>query len=331
MTIPEPQGLQIFDRRTVRAQRERAQAGLVEHDFLMREVAERLAERLDDMRRVFPSALELGWRGPVLAKAVAARAGIESWFAAAPTLGAARAAKRLAVVADEEAIPFAEGAFDLAISSFALHWVNDLPGTLLQARRCLKPDGLFLAALPGGESLIELRSCLLAAEAALAGGASPRVSPFVDLREAAGLLQRAGFALPVADLDTITVSYADPLALMRDLRGMGEANATAARDRRFLRRDVLMEAARLYRARHGDREGRVPATFQIVFLTGWAPHPEQPRALRPGSASARLAEALDAEEIPSGVKAGPGRAAGADLEAGQGTDRAAGSNYRHRS
>ncbi|MDA0705012.1 MAG: methyltransferase domain-containing protein, partial [Proteobacteria bacterium] len=235
------------------------------------------------------------------------RAGIEGWIAAAPTMAAARGAAPLAALAEEEAIPFAEGVFDLVISSFALHWVNDLPGTLLQARRCLKPDGLFLAALPGGDSLIELRAALLEAEAMISGGASPRVSPFVDLRDAAALLQRAGFALPVGDVDTITVSYSDPLALMRDLRGMGETNAMATRPRGFLRRDLLLEAARIYQTRHGGPDGRVPATFQIVFLTGWAPDASQPRALRPGSAQARLAEALDGTEIASGVKAGPGR------------------------
>jgi SAM-dependent methyltransferase len=307
MNETETDTLRIFDRPAIRAHRERAARDLPAHDFLMREVADRLADRLDDMRRSFPLALELGCRGPALARAAAGRAGIEGWTGAAPTMAAAREAAPLAALAEEEAIPFVEGVFDLVISSFALHWVNDLPGALLQARRCLKPDGLFLAALPGGDSLIELRAALLEAEAVISGGASPRVSPFVDLRDAAALLQRAGFALPVADVDTITVSYSDPLALMRDLRGMGETNAMAARPRGFLRRDLLLEAARIYQARHGEPDGRIPATFQIVFLTGWAPDASQPRALRPGSAQARLAEALGSTEIESGIKAGPGR------------------------
>jgi NADH dehydrogenase [ubiquinone] 1 alpha subcomplex assembly factor 5 len=307
MSDTETDSLRIFDRPALRARRERAARDLPEHDFLMREVADRLADRLDDMRRRFPLALELGGRGAALARASAGRAGIERWIGAAPTLTAARAAAPLAVLAEEEAIPFPECVFDLVISSFALHWVNDLPGALLQARRCLKPDGLFLAALPGGDSLLELRAALLEAEAAITGGASPRVSPFVDLRDAAALLQRAGFAMPVADVDTIAVSYGDPLSLMRDLRGMGETNAMAARPRGFLRRDVLLEAARIYQERHGGPDGRVRATFQIVFLTGWAPAADQPRALRPGSAQARLAEALGGTEIESGVKAGPGR------------------------
>ncbi|MBT6119730.1 MAG: methyltransferase domain-containing protein [Rhodospirillaceae bacterium] len=307
MNDTETDDIRIFDRRAVRARRERAARALPEHDFLMREVADRLADRLDDIRRRFPRALDLGSRGPALSRAVAGRAGIEDWICAAPTPAAARDTAPLAAIAEEEAMPFAEGVFDLVLSSFALHWVNDLPGALLQVRRCLKPDGLFLAALPGGDSLVELRAALLEAEAAITGGASPRVSPFVDLRDAAGLLQRAGFALPVADIDTITVSYADPLALMRDLRGMGETGAMAARPRGFLRRDVLLEAARIYQTHHGGPDGRVPATFQIAFLTGWAPHADQPNALRPGSAQARLAEALGGEEVASGVKAGPGR------------------------
>lgn len=317
--------LRVFDRPAILARRARAARDLPEHDFLLREVADRLADRLDDMRRGFPLALELGCRGPALAQAASGRAGIENWIAAAPTTAEARTAAPLAALAEEEAIPFAEGVFDMVISSFALHWVNDLPGALLQARRCLKPDGLFLAALPGGDSLVELRAALLEAEAAISGGASPRVSPFVDLRDAAALLQRAGFALPVADVDTITVSYSDPLALMRDLRGMGESSALAGGRKAFTRRDTLLRAAEIYAAHFAAPDGRVSASFQVLYLTGWAPHASQQRPLRPGSAAARLAEALGSVERPAGDKAAPGRAASDETDvSGQGARRSPG-------
>jgi SAM-dependent methyltransferase len=276
-----------FDRRTVRAHRARASAT---HDFLIREIADRLADRLDDVTRKFTVALDLGCHAGELAAKLGRRA---------PTLVQAdacealvRRASGLRVVADEEVQPFAEGAFDLVVSSLSLHWTNDLPGALVQARRALKPDGLFLAAMLGGETLRELRQCLIEAEAMVAGGASPRVSPMVDLRDAAGLLQRAGFALPVADLDELTLTYADPFALMRELRGLGETNALRLRTKGFTRRAVLLEAARLYVERFGLDDGRIPATFQVVWLVGWAPHESQPKPLPRGSGKTPLGEAL---------------------------------------
>ncbi|MGE3905151.1 MAG: SAM-dependent methyltransferase, partial [Reyranellaceae bacterium] len=193
---------------------------------------------------------------------------------------------------------------DLIASALSLHWVNDLPGALLQIRQALRPDGLFLAALAGGDTLAELRHCLLAAEAEVEGGASPRVSPYVDLRDAAGLLQRAGFALPVADIDRLTVLYPDALALMRELRGMGESNLVRERRRTPLRRATLLRAAALYGEKFSDAEGRVRATFEIVYLHGWAPHETQQKPLRPGAASQRLADVLGVREIPAGEKAG---------------------------
>ena len=196
-----------------------------------------------------------------------------------------------AVAADPELLPFRDGRFDLAISNLVLHWCADLPGALVQLRRALKPDGLLLAALFGGETLVELRTALFEAELAEEGGVSPRVSPSIGLADAAALLQRAGFALPVADSERITVTYPDLPALLRDLRGMGETNALAAR-RGFLRRTTLARAALNYAERFGDTAGRLPATFEVVFLCGWAPHPSQPRPLPRGSATARLADAL---------------------------------------
>ena len=190
------------------------------------------------------------------------------------------------VAADEEFLPFADGAFDLIVSVLSLHWVNDLPGALLQINRCLKPDGLFLGALLGGGTLAELRRALTEAELALEGGASPRVSPFVDVRDAGALLQRAGFALPVADTATITASYGNSLALMRDLRGMGESNLVTAQRKTLTRRETLFRAAEAHDATSADADGRINASFDVVTLTGWHPDPSQPQPARPGSASA---------------------------------------------
>jgi SAM-dependent methyltransferase len=199
-------------------------------------------------------------------------------------------------VADEEALPFAEGSFDLVASALSLHWTNDLPGVLVQIRRALAPDGLLLAALVGGQSLNELRTALTSAEAELTGGASPRVAPFADVRDLGQLLQRAGFALPVTDLEPIIVRYSSMFALMRDLRAMGATNALTERSRVPLRRAVLMRAAEIYADRFADPDGRIRATFDIIWLSGWAPHESQQKPLAPGSARMRLADALNAKE-----------------------------------
>ena len=212
-----------------------------------------------------------------------------------------------AVVADEEYLPFADRSFDLVISSLSLHWVNDLPGVLIQIRRALKPDGLFLGAMLGDGTLAELREALMAAELDIAGGVSPRLSPFADLRDAAGLLQRAGFALPVADIEAVTASYADLFRLCADLRGMGETNASLARNTAPPPRTLWSEAARRYAERCAEPDGRIPATFRIIHMLGWSPHDSQPKPLKPGSATARLADALGTEERPAGDKARPRR------------------------
>ncbi len=296
----------VFDRSILRQRRARAAARLAGHDFLFRAGAERLADRLDDMRGSFARVLELGAHGAILREAIGARAGAGLYAVADMAEPLARAARGLRVVADEEALPFADGAFDLVVANLGLHWINDLPGALIQMRRCLRPDGLLLASMLGGRTLEELRACLLAAEAEVAGGASPRVSPFADARDAGGLLQRAGLALPVVDADLLTASYPDALALMRDLRGMGESNAAIDRRRAFTRREVLLRAAAIYAERFGGPDGRVRASFEILTLTAWAPAPSQPRPLRPGSAAARLADALGAVEKPAGERAGGG-------------------------
>ena len=278
----------LFDRRAWRLHRERARRMPV--DFLHAEVAERLVDRLDLIRRDFASALDLGARDGRLARALAQR-GIAG-VTAEPAEAFLCAAPPPRVAADPELLPFRDHSFDLIVSNLVLHWASDLPGALVQLRRTLKPDGLLLAALFGGNTLVELRTGLFEAELAAEGGVSPRVSPAIELGDAAALLQRAGFALPVADSETITVSYPNLVALMRDLRGMGETNALASRRRTFLRRGTLACAAQIYAERFAEAEGRLPATFEVLFLCGWALHPEQPQPLPRGSAVARLADAL---------------------------------------
>ncbi len=295
----------VFDRGTVRRHRDRAAAGIENHDFLLREVGERLADRLDDVKRRFPVALDLGCHGGELGRLLKGRGGIKTLVQCDLSPEMARRAGPLSLAADEEFLPFAGECFDLVMSCLSLHWINDLPGALVQIRRALKGDGLFLAAMFGGNTLEELRRALAEAEIDEEGGLSPRVSPFADVRDAGDLLQRAGFALPVVDSDTITVSYGDPLRLMTDLRGMGESNAVIERRKSWTRRATLRGAATRYREMFGDSAGRVPATFHVIYLTAWAPHPSQQKPLRPGSAKTRLADALGTAEVPAGEKAKP--------------------------
>lgn len=297
---------EVFDRQAVRRQRNRS-ARLGERAiFLHDEIAERLAERLDDIQRQFPRVLVLGALSDRLCGLVAARTGVERVVVSDSAELLARRRTGTSVVADEDAIPFAPASFDLVLGALTLHAVNDLPGALAQIRRVLVEDGLFLAACFGGETLQELRRVMLEAESETVGGASPRVAPFADIRDGGALLQRAGFALPVADSDTLTVTWPDALALMRDLRAMGEANALAARRRTPTRRTVFAAAAARYEAMFGDADGRIPATFRMLFLTGWAPAVTQQQPLRPGSAAARMADALGTEERSAGERAGPG-------------------------
>jgi NADH dehydrogenase [ubiquinone] 1 alpha subcomplex assembly factor 5 len=285
-------GAAIFDRRMLRRRRERAAGDFAAVDFLVREVALRLAERLRDVRRRFPLALELGCHGGQLAAALGAEAPIERLVQADLAPAMVRHATGLRVVADEELLPFSTARFDLVLSCFSLHWVNDMPGALAQIAHTLKPDGLFLAALAGGTTLLELRESLLRAELELEGGGALRVSPFVELRDAGGLLQRAGLALPIADVETIRVTYDHPLKLISEVRRMGEASALVGEHRRPLRRATLLRACEIYRELFADRTGRVPATFQILMLSGWKPAPDQPQPLRRGSGQVNLARAL---------------------------------------
>jgi SAM-dependent methyltransferase len=257
--------------------------------------------------RSFAVAVDLGARDGAFAEALMASSAREKIDLLVETdLSGAMLARRpgARVLADEERLPFAAESLDLVVSSLALHWVNDLPGALIQIRRALKPDGLFIGAILGGASLTELRQSLTAAEAELAGGAGPRVSPFADAADAAHLLQRAGLALPVADIDRFEVAYSHPLELMRDLRAMGEANALIERPRRPLSRRLLARACEIYRQRFSRSDGKILATFEIIVMTGWSPHPSQQQPLKPGSAKMRLADALGVKERSAGEKAG---------------------------
>lgn len=301
-TVTSPDPLLVFDRATLRQRRERAARAWDRHAFLKREIAERLVDRLSDIRRTFPLALDLGSHGDEVATALDGHGLVEHLVRADLGRGFARRARGPAVVADEEFLPFAAGRFDLVLSAMDLHWVNDLPGTLIQITRILKPDGLFLGAMLGGATLWQLRQALAAAESEVDGGLSPRVSPFADLRDAAGLLQRAGFALPVADSETIDVEYENALALMRDLRAMGESNLVVGRRRNITRRATLLRAAELYGERFARPSGRVAASFEVLYLHGWTSHESQPRPLKPGSAAQRLADALGTAEISAGEK-----------------------------
>jgi len=268
--------------------------------FLIDHVAVELGERLAAVLRRFAIAVDLGTPTDALCRVLAASGKVGTIIAAHahPTGGIGAC-----VVADEEALPFADGALDLVVSGLALQFVNDLPGTLIQIRRALKPDGLLLAALIGGDSLIELRASFAQAESEIEGGVSPRVAPFADVRELGALLQRAGFALPVVDSEPLTVRYDSALALMRDLRRMGATNVLTERRRTPLRRATLSRMAEIYAERFADPDGRLRATFEVVWLSGWAPHGSQQKPLKPGSAAQRLADALGTSEHSAGEKA----------------------------
>jgi len=293
----------IFDRPLLRQRRRRALRG-EPVDFLLNQVAGELAERLAVVNRSFVTAVDLGTPGNALRQAIHARGLAQTVIGTDPLARVSRDAAGPFVAADEEMLPFADGSLDLVVSALALQWVNDLPGTLAQIRRALKPDGLLLAALPGGDTLTELRQSFAAAEAEIDGGVSPRVAPFADVRDLGALLQRAGLALPVVDADRLTVRYATPFDLLRDLRGMGATNALIERRRVPLKRATLLRMAQIYAERFSDADGRLRATFDIVWLSGWAPHESQQQPLKPGSARARLADALKTIELPAGDKAG---------------------------
>jgi SAM-dependent methyltransferase len=291
----QPPPPQIFDRGLINRRLDRAWAraqGGGQADFLLARAAEDLRDRLSLVKRRFALAVDFGSPGPHGAVALAVAGQVDCVIRVAPTEASLGTGGFLPAIGDLERLAVADGRLDLAVSLLALQTVNDLPGALVQMRRALKGDGLLIAAVIGGETLTELRQSLTIAESEILGGASPRVAPFVDVRALGGLAQRAGLALPVVDLDRALVRYPDMFALLAELRAMGAANALHARSRKPLRRDVLAHAATIYAERFADPDGRLRATFDLVWLAAWAPHESQPKPLEPGSATMRLADAL---------------------------------------
>lgn len=283
----------IFDRKRMRHHRDRAAVNFAESDFLLRAMAERLADRLPDIARRFPLVLDLGAHNGLMAEYLKGMGGIETLVQTDASPGMITQAPGLRVVADEEFLPFAPDTFDLVISAGSLHWINDLPGALIQIRQILKPDGLFLAMLPGSETLKELRQSFEQAEMTVSGGVSPRISPFVDVRDAGSLLQRAGFALPVVDSETLTVEYEHPLKLLHDLRGMGETNALVHSHKGLTPCSLLMTAMDHYLQSFSNEEGRIVASFELVTLTAWKPHASQQQPAKRGSGQVSLSQVLE--------------------------------------
>jgi SAM-dependent methyltransferase len=280
---PNPNAAPIlFDRALLRARQGRALRG-EPATFLLDRVVEDLDERLQAVTRKFSDVADIWTPGTTLPEVLRDRFASISHIA--PD--------------DSETLPLPPESLDLVVSALALHFVNDLPGVLAQIRRVLKPDGLLLAAMLGGDTLTELRQSFAAAEAECEGGVSPRVAPFADLRDVGALLQRAGFALPVTDVDRVVVRYDSAFALMADLRGMGATNILRERRRTPTRRATLLRMAQIYADRFADMDGRIRATFDLIWLSGWAPHESQPKPLRPGSAKASLAQAVKSTRSPS--------------------------------
>ena len=287
----------LFDRALLRKRRARVAADFAQYDFLHHEAAERLAESLSFIARPLPTIVELGCHTGALTQRLATRAGTTAYIAcdltpATLTGSITRPDTVHLVAADEELLPFAENSVDAVVSVLALHWINDLPGTLAQIARILKPDGLFMAILPGGETLHELRSIFAATEVAQRGGVTPRIAPFIDVRDAGALLQRAGFALPVADSDHLTVTHPSLFALMADLRGAAQNNMLQQQAQHFTSRGFFLEAAARYQQQHSDPTGQLVSTVELVTMTGWKPAPNQQQPARRGSGQISLAKAL---------------------------------------
>lgn len=283
-------------RRRRLARQARALARGEPHDagerFLLRAVATDLADRLSLVDRHFAIGVDLGGHTGEMA-ALLRNSGQVETVLRIERLAELVANEPLAAVGDEEALPLADDSVDLVVSTLSLHLTNDTPGTLVQIRRALKPDGLFLAGFLGGDTLHELRASLVAAEAELSGGISPRTAPFADIRDAGALLQRTGFALPVTDQDRLTVRYDTMFGLMADLRAMGMANVLVERSRRPVSRRLFMRAAEIYAERYADPDGRIRATFEVISMSGWKPHESQQKPQRPGSAKSSLAAVLN--------------------------------------
>ncbi len=290
----------IFDNALIRKRRDRYAKSASAHDFLLTRVADDFAERLAIVRREFPVAVNAGAYHGLLSRRLRTLPNIATMIDVEASMALLAQSDGPSHAADDETLPFAAASVDLIVSGLAWQFVNDLPGMLAQARRALKPDGLLLAALLGGETLKELREAWLLAESEILGGASPRVSPVADVRDVGALLQRAGFALPVADSDIFRVTYATPLALMKELQAMAASNVLVERRRVPVTRGLLMRAAEIYSERFALSDGRIPATFEVITMTAWTPHESQQKPLQPGSAKMRLADALGVAEQSAG-------------------------------
>lgn len=324
--------MKVFDRATKRQQRDRAAAADPEgrYDYLREHIAAALVDRIEDISREFPRALDLGAHAGHLYRAISAQAGLsgkggvggiehltqcdiseQALLRGVRGVRDFREARRGAevgdatgvdvgtthVLVDEEFLPFPPGSFDLVLSNLALHWVNDLPQALLQIKQTLKPDGAFIAAILGGSTLTELRRCLLLAEQEREGGQSIHTSPSAHVSDCGSLLQSAGFSLPTIDQDVVRVAYPNAFALMEDLQGMGESNAASNRRDR-VSRETLLAGAAAYQALHGEADGTIEATFQIIYMIGWAPHESQPKAKRRGSGQAVIGDVMVTQSQP---------------------------------
>ncbi|MEM9028398.1 MAG: methyltransferase domain-containing protein [Pseudomonadota bacterium] len=297
----------VFDRSLLSARRDRAAGHIASCAFLLDRVMDDVVDRLGIVRRSFEDVVCLGSHHGAPGRALRAALPDASVIETDVSQAMCRLCDGPAMCVDEEVLPFDAASVDCIVAPLTLQFVNDLPGSMVQIRRALRPDGFFLGAMTGGDTLFELAEAFAIAEADIRGGASPRVAPRVDVRALGGLLQRAGFTLPVTDVDQIRVTYATPLDLMRDLKAMGASNCLADRSRVPMSRELLMRAVEVYQDRFTGADGRVYATFEIITMTGWSPHPDQPQPLRPGSATHRLADALGVSEQSAGetVSGGP--------------------------
>lgn len=292
MANPMSENAILFDTAALRKQRNRAAAGFAAFDFLHQATCERIGDRLLDITHYFPLTADLGSHQGILGHYLGDHPRIGTLLSCADTRAMLEHAPHPKLLADDALLPFADNSLDAIFSCLSLHWVNDLPGLLAQACRALKPDGLFLAILPGAATLMELRESLAHGESLITGGIAPRLSPYLDIRDAGALLQRAGFALPVVDSELLTVSYDHLFALAKDLRGMGETSAMLSRPKTFLRRDVFAAASAHYAAQHSDEENRITASVEFLTLTAWKPAATQQQPLKRGSATHSLAHAL---------------------------------------
>ena len=288
--------IRVFDRCQILKHRSRKLPHISKHPyFLMDWTMEQIMDRLSFIKKEFGVCAQIGCRGESLKNKIR---GEKLYF----TTDITSNNYKPDILCDEEFLPFLPHSIDLVISSLNLHTVNDLPGCLLQIKNILKPDGLFMAAILGGETLKELRECLGETELEIYGGITPRVAPFTDKQQIGGLLQRAGFALPVVDSDIITVTYDSIFHLMRDLRMMGEGNAILERQRTFTKKSLFFRAGEIYSQKYASKDGRINASFEIIFMTGWSPHESQQKPLKPGSAQSRLSDILGTTEIGTGEK-----------------------------